>query len=185
MVNKKKIIIIVLVSIILLVTIYKTIAKYQSFTQSSADIDVAFFVTKTEFQSMNLHLDEIEPKSKPYVYKFTIANRDQNKRAETKQEYDLTIKTTTNLPLIYELYMNEEYTDLGAKSIIKENKVEQDEYGTYFRTITTDTQEFGFEKDEINTYSLIVYFPEEYKSIEYQDIIEGIEICVNSKQIIE
>ena len=44
---------------------------------------------------------------------------------------------------------------------------------------------FGFTEDETNSYKLLIYFPENYKNIKYQDVIEGIEVQVNSSQIIE
>ena len=42
-----------------------------------------------------------------------------------------------------------------------------------------------FDKDEENIYHLVVTFPKEYDSFEYQDIIEGVTICIESKQIID
>lgn len=181
--NLKKLIIII-ICIIIIISIYKTFSKYQSNSTGEGDIDVAFYIVKEGFQNMSLSLNAIEPRQEPYVYTFTIANTDGTNRTETDLEYDLEIKTTTNLPLTYELYMNENYNSSGATNIIRRNTVITDEYGTYFRTITTDTENFGYQIDQINTYNLVVYFPEIYKSINYQNIIEGITINVNSKQIL-
>ena len=80
------------------------------------------------------------------------------------------------------LYQN--YNDDNATSIKKTDEIIQDEDGTYFRIITTETESFSFREDETNIYQLVVHFPQEYNTINYQDIIEGIEITVNSKQII-
>lgn len=113
--------------------------------------------------------------------------------AEIDLTYDLTIRTTTNLPLTYSLYMNQEYTDAGATSIIRSNNVAQDEDGTYFRTITTDTQDLLYRTPKTNSYQLVVKFPlsytdpntnttTSYKVEKYQDIIEAIEIKVESRQ---
>ena len=43
----------------------------------------------------------------------------------------------------------------------------------------------GLDKNEENIYHLVVNFPKEYDSFEYQDIIEGITISIESKQIID
>ena len=44
---------------------------------------------------------------------------------------------------------------------------------------------FGHTENETNIYNLVIEFPLEYKqTIEYQDVIEGIEITVNSRQMI-
>ena len=95
-------------------------------------------------------------------------------------EYFIKITTTTNLPLIYNLYQNDEETN-----IIDTEAIIQDEYGTYFKEITTSSTRFSHQKDEINTYKLIVKFPEEYNTPEYQNIVEAINITIDSKQVIE
>ena len=99
-------------------------------------------------------------------------------------EYDLTIRTTTNLPIEYELYKNEQYTNDAAQSIIKSDDIVQDDDNTYFRVITTETETFSYNEAKKNIYQLVVRFPAKYNTINYQDIIEAIEITVDSKQII-
>ena len=86
------------------------------------------------------NLAELLPQDDAYVYTFSIGNEAGDERAEVDLEYELTLRTTTNLPLSYELYMNQDYTDEGATSIITENVVDYDEQGTYFRTIKTEKQ---------------------------------------------
>ncbi len=98
-------------------------------------------------------------------------------------QYDLVIRTTTNLPLEYELYLNSVYTDANAENAIIDSQVIQDTDGTYFNKFTTDTKYFSHSYNETNTYQLVVYFPETYVDEMYQDIVDSIEITVNSKQI--
>ena len=99
-------------------------------------------------------------------------------------EYDLTIRTTTNLPLTYELYKNQDYKDTGAVDIIKTNNIEKDEYDTYFRIMTTETEVMKYKEPKTNVYQLVVHFPENYNTTNYQNIIEALEINVNSHQLI-
>ena len=99
-------------------------------------------------------------------------------------EYDLKIRTTTNLPLEYRLYSNQNYNDTDALNIITSDEITQDEDGTYFRIIKTNTESFSYKEKKENIYQLVVYFPQKYNTINYQDIIEGIEISVDSKQVI-
>lgn len=99
-------------------------------------------------------------------------------------EYDLTIRTTTNLPIEYELYKNDQYTNATAQNIIKSDDIVQDDDSTYFRVLTTETETFSYNEAKKNIYQLVVRFPEKYNTINYQDIIEAIEITVDSKQII-
>ena len=179
-----KLLILVFVLILLSKMISFTYSKYESRANTKPNIIVAFYVLNKDYQSMNLNLDELFPREEPYIYTFSISNTKGQKRCQTDLEYELSIKTTTNLPITYELYKNQNYNDDNATSIKKTDEIIQDEDGTYFRIITTETESFSFREDETNIYQLVVHFPQEYNTINYQDIIEGIEITVNSKQII-
>lgn len=179
----KKSIIAFFLLMIAIILINITISKYESEANSDVEIDVAFYLLKEDFKTMSVALPEIIPRAEPYVYVFSIGNNDKNSRTETAIEYDLELITTTNLPLRYELYLNKNYNENGAVNIINQNNIEQDEDNTYFRHITTTTRTFGYKQDETNIYYLVVYFPEEYNSIDYQNIIESIQIKINSRQL--
>lgn len=191
MVNKKrikliiKLLILVLILILLSKLISLTMARYESIAKSNAKVDVAFYVLKKDFKTMTMHLQDIFPNDTPYTYSFSISNADGTNSAETDLDYDLSIRTTTNLPTTYELYMNQTYTDANATNIIKTNEIKQDADGTYFRYITTDTIRLLYTNVTTNLYQLVVRFPAQYNTTDYQDIIEAIEISVSSKQVIE
>lgn len=175
-------VVILLVSIFLIPT---TFSKYVSQTSSNAKAKVAFYLLKTDYQTNVVLLDEIAPRNDPYTYIFTVSNFDGSKRAETNMQYDLVIRTTTNLPLKYELYLNSLYTDANAENAITNEEVIQDDDGTYFNRFTADTKYFNHSYSETNTYQLVVYFPETYVDNKYQDIVDSIEITVDSKQVME
>ena len=168
-----KLLILVFVLILLIKMISFTYSKYESRANTKPNIIVAFYVLNKDYQSMNLNLDELFPREEPYIYTFSISNTKGQKRCQTDLEYELSIKTTTNLPITYELYKNQNYNDDNATSIKKTDEIIQDEDGTYFRIITTETESFSFREDETNIYQLVVHFPQEYNTI-----------TVNSKQII-
>lgn len=158
-------------------------AKYESISNSKANVDVAFYLLKDDYKTMTTSLDSLLPQDNAYVYSFSIGNEDGTQKAEVDLEYELAIRTTTNLPLKYELYMNQEYEEPGATNIIKENNIILDEQGTYFRNIKTDKINLSYKEATTNLYQLVVYFPKEYNTEEYQDIIELIEITVDAHQI--
>ncbi|MDO5555535.1 MAG: hypothetical protein Q4G09_02455 [Clostridia bacterium] len=185
LINKLKYIIILICLILSIFFLYKTFSKYESTSTSRGNIEVAFYILNEDYQSMNLSLPEFTPRNEPYVCTFSVANNKDGRRTDTRLEYDLSIRTTTNLPLTYELYLNENYNSNNATNIITSNLVEQDSDGTYFRNISTETKSFGFQTNETNTYNLVIYFPIQYRLIQYQDIIESIEVIVTSKQIVE
>ncbi len=83
---------------------------------------------------------------------------------------------------------NEKYNDNNSSNIITGDVIARDgdaEDATYFRTLSTEKEKFGFKKDEKNDYQLVISFPKEYDSFEYQGIVEGIKIVIESKQVID
>ncbi len=189
-INKEKLKYIVLLSVLTVFLIMFTLltpttkSKYATETNSNAQTQIAFYLLHEDYLTSNILLDEIAPRNEPYTYNFKIANNRDIKITETDLQYDLSIRTTTNLPLTYELYLNEVYTDNNAQNIITDENVVQDDDGTYFNIFSTDTEYFGHITKETNEYQLVVYFPSINIDEIYQDIIESIEITVDSKQII-
>ena len=181
--NKKilyvKLIILILCFLIVLRIFVLVWSKYESEATSNANVDIAFYLFNEDFKQMTLNLDKIFPKEEEYIYTFSIGNEEQGKTAEIDMEYDLKIRTTTNLPLTYELYING-----NTENIIKTNEIVQDEDGTYFREITTNTENLYYQEPKTNIYNLVVKFPESYNTKEYQDIIEMLEITIDSRQMV-
>ena len=175
----KKIILIFILLVLLIVGIKSTIARYSSSGQSSANVDVAFYLIKEQELSQTIALSEMMPSDDVYTYTFSVANNDGTDRTETALKYTIAIRMTTNLPLTYELYMND-----GSENLFEGYSTETDADGTYFKTITSSEETFGFVANEQNTYKLQVKFPKEYNSVEYQGIIEALEIKINSQQIV-
>ena len=61
----------------------------------------------------------------------------------------------------------------------------KDEYGTFFRMLSTDKEVFTHTEDQTNIYTLVIKFPKQYNKTEYQDIIEAISIEIASRQLIQ
>ncbi len=182
--NKLTLVVIILALILTLIPI--AYSRLSSKTDSDSKIETALYILNTDYYEKEIKLDELVPSVTPYVYDFKVANNNGKDRLETKLEYTLKIVTTTNLPLSYKLYMNEDYNKETSTNIITKDKIEKSsDEGAYFRTLETEKQTFSFEKDEENIYHLVVTFPQEYDSFEYQDIIEGVTIYIESKQIID
>lgn len=182
--NKAKILVVIVSMLIIIKIIDYTFSIFETNSNSSADLQMAYYILNEDYQSMNINLGTLLPREEPYIYTFSIANNNGTKRLETSMMYNLKIRTTTNLPLKFELYLNENYNESGSQNIIESTLTEQDEHNTYFTTFTTPTSYFGHENNEQNIYTLVVYFPSMYNSINYQDVIENIEIIIESKQIV-
>lgn len=181
--NRLTIAIIILAILLFIVPI--TYSRFQSTRTPNAEIDTAFYIIDSNYETKSVHLDDLVPSATPYTYNFTVANNNGTDRAETDIEYTIEITSTTNLPLNYALYLNQEYTDEDSTNIIINDTTQPDEYGTYFKKMVTESKKFSHLKDESNSYQMTVVFPKEYEDFEYQGIIEGIIITVKSKQVIE
>ena len=179
--TKLVILIICLLIVVRLFTL--VLSRYENISNTITKVDVAFYLLNEDYKTMTTNLSSIYPKDGVYVYTFSIGNEEGTKRAETDLTYDLKIRTTTNLPLTYELYKNQKYTDTGAKNIVKEDITKIDEHGTYFKTMTTNQEYLKYEKGTTNTYQLVVNFPKIYNEESYQDILEMIEITIDAKQV--
>ena len=164
----------------------KVFSRYQSTANSNTSIDVAFYIINTSYQSQNVVLSKMEPSSDPYLVNFTVANNDGTNRLGVDATYDLKIVTTTNLPLEYKLFRNQTYDTPGAVNIISSSTtVAADEDGTYFKTMVAPSENFSYTTDQQYSYQLVIYFPTTYMSYNYQDIVESIEIVVDSRQILD
>ena len=178
-----KLIILVLCLLIIARIFVLVLSKYESIANSYANVEIAFYLLKEDYKTMTINLAELLPQNNAYVFDFSIGNQDGIEMAEVDLEYELSLRTTTNLPLTFELYMNENYTDVGATNIIKENNIAADEHGTYFRTMATEKKYLSYKEGVTNLYQLVVYFPKNYNQEIYQNIIELLEINVNAQQV--
>ena len=136
------------------------------------------------FQKNDINIPDLIPSTKPYIYNFTISNSDGEKTSEVDLQYDLYIKTTTNLPLNYSLYLNEDYTDSNSTNIFETEEIVTDEYGTYYRKVSIPTRNLYYKQPVTDKYTLVIEFPIIYNNSLYENCIESIELIVDSKQII-
>ena len=165
----------------------------RTFSSLVADADVkinvanAVYILEEGMFDFYIDLEGIVPSEDPYVYSFTVANYNDKKRSDVDIDYQLSLLATTNLPLKYELYRNELYTDDGAVDIIRSNDIVSDLNGAWYRELSVgDTYRFTYDTDMMDTYYLIIYYPKSYSSnIEYQGVAENIEVRLQSKQVIE
>ncbi len=173
-----------IILLFLLVALPISYSRYETNATSNTNAPVAYYVLNAGYQYVDVKIPNLLPSNDPYIYNFTISNYKGTKRTDTLLEYDLMIKTTTNLQLTYELYLNEDYLDPSSTNIINSNSVVQDSHGTYFKEMTTNKEDFSFLVNETNNYTLLIYFPMTYSNYIYQDIIESIFIIIDSKQVL-
>ena len=187
--EKKRLLIVVLGLFLLIILAIKLFqiayASYESEAKLNANINKALYILEEGGMDFNIDLNKIEPSDKPYVYKFSISNYKGNKHSQVDIEYKIDFKTTTNLPLTYELYRNENYDAAGATDLFDEAKVTQDVDGAWYNTLEgKEKYVLPYTEDKTDIYTLVVHFPKEYKTnTEYADSIENIEVAIISNQV--
>mgnify|MGYP004609592125 CR=1 FL=1 len=175
-----KLVILILCFLVFVRIVVLVLSKYESQAKATANVDIAFYLLNEDYKSMSLNLASIFPQKNAYTYTFSVGNIKDDKTAEIDLVYDLTIRTTTNLPLTFELY---KIVDTGNINAVKTNDIETDEDGTYFRKITTEEENLYYKEPKTNLYQIVFYFPENYNTTNYQNIMELLEINVNSHQV--
>ena len=166
--------------------IRNTLARYETTATSDEDIDVAFWVIGESYNTQRMLIKNIYPSDTSFDYTFTVSNFEVNendnsikKRAETDLEYELSLTTTTNLPLEYAIQKN------GASCSTNETLI-TDSDGTYYKNMKLAKVRLNQDADRTDTYVLKVTFPKSnYKNLDYADLLEYIKIDMNAKQIIE
>lgn len=183
---KRRINIILLFTVLLLLLCVfpLTSSRYESSMTSSGKSDVAIYLLKTTYSNTEIKLPELIPSTVPYVYNFTVSNNNGVDRTETSLEYDLYIRTTTNLPLEFKLYLNEDYNNSSATDLFATSEIITDDDGMYFKKLSIPKRYFGYTQNETDDYTLLIFFPYEYSEHSYQDMIESIELIIDARQII-
>ncbi len=177
-----KITLLVIILLVLLYTIPLTFSRFE--TKKSGDIIIphAIYLLEDTVISETVSLPEIIPSNNQYIYYFTVNNFNEERRTETNLKYDLSIRTTTNIPITYDLFKGTSVDN--NTSIITSNNVLRDDDGTFFRIIKTNTEYFNFNVNQTNNYALLITFPEGYNDSVYQDLFEMIEINIESNQVL-
>ncbi len=178
--------ILIITFIILISIIPITISRYDSTAIGRTSTNIAFYLLKPNYVTNNVKLTTLTPSNNPYVYTFSVSNYDSNDTSEVDLEYTLQVVTTTNLPLTYKLYLNEDYTSASSTNLVTNNNttVTQDDDGTYFKHITLSKESLYYSTPTINNYTLLIYYTTASADAKYQNTIESIRIIIDSNQIV-
>lgn len=160
-------------------------ARYETSTKINANIQKALYIFGTDQQSFNLEPDGIVPSSSPYVYKFSISNFNDEHDTDVDISYDLSIRTTTNLPITIKLYRNELYDSSGTTNLFSGATNLQDSDGAWYKLYKCpDNYEMYYKNKTTDVYTMVINFPQEYsKDLTYENDIESIEVNIKSRQM--
>ena len=160
-----------------------TLSRYESKVVSSNSLTTAIYLLNDSYQNIQVKLPDVIPSNNQYSYTFSISNYNDLKHSDTNLKYRIHIRTTTNMPISYNLFNSLDAT--SSESIVITNEINPDSDGTFFRHIYTDYKEFLYTNDEIEYYTLLFTFDEEYKDYIYNGLVDYIEINIESSQILK
>lgn len=163
-----------------------TNASYKASTNLAIKPDFAAFIFQEEMFEFNMKTTGIKPQDEEYVYSFTVSNYNNVKKCDVDLTYTINISTTTNLPLEYKLYKDEDYTLATSTNLLTNKKTIQDEDNSWYNEYTIDkSYDMYYSVDTKHVYYLVVKFNKEYgKFVEYADLIDNIRINIVAKQMV-
>lgn len=210
-IHKSIIIILIILLILIAITfIRRAFSRYESDAQSSADVNLAFFVVNESFVSEEFSVGEIEPlptdatDKEQYIkqVEFTVQNYKDTLSTDVPLKYDIRLFATTNLPLKYELYQYGDDGVIKTDPCVVSNELIYDEYGTCYREIKATSSnangnDFFFDfvvgdlGKEIDKFLLKIWLPDHTtddlaseENYIFADLVEYVKLEINAKQII-
>lgn len=185
MIDKKRLLLfnrltlLVILIFIILISIRISFSSYESVSKSNVVSDIAFYLLDVGTQSEELKLDSIAPDDKDYIYNIVVQNYKDDLISEVDLEYSLDVITTTNIPIDYKIQLKNDPTN-----IISTKETFQDDDLMYFNKYSTGSYQFFKDKKMIKEYQIIVNFPKKYNDEVYQDLIDSVQVVINSKQLV-
>lgn len=178
--------IVIILLLILVVLIRSSHASYESSIEVTFGSETALFIYGIGTLTFNMDTDGIIPSDTAYVYPFTVSNFNANeRRADVDIDYSMRIRTTTNLPLTYEVIYDEDYTEDSTNLLTNEQLI-QDAQGTWYKKYdVTGTYRMLWNENHTDNFKIVVHYDASYAtSTEYAGSLENIEIIIDAVQVI-
>ena len=156
-----------------------TFSRYVANGSSEAKVKIAFSLLRVDDLHHTIKLEEILPNDQYQEYPFAVRNYDENgNRIDVNMKYTVTLRTTTNIPISYELYDGEGHL------ISTTNELVTDDYGTIFNTSKTNTYNVTYSANSSNVFVLKYKLSSAYHGEEYAELADLIEIIVDAEQVV-
>ena len=175
---KKKIMIII---VCLFILICGTGITYSLFTSSSnliANQKIAQFIfDATRTDSIELPITNLNPGDEPVKYTFQVTNNLEQKKSEVTINYQIIVKTYHFMPLDIKLFKE----GVEEAILICDDDFSRDE-ATNQLICNSDIQKMVHSDEVTDKYTLELKFPEKYNSEVYSNLVDYIDIDINSWQ---
>lgn len=175
---KKKLMIFVSLFVIMAFGTGITYSVFTSDAFGNVNQKIAKFIFNAEeVDELHLSLTDLYP-GVTKEYQFSVSNNSSGKLTNVTLNYNMTIKTYHFMPTEIKLYRVEGENETLVISCDETfNRNEENEL-----LCNTEVVEMSFKKEELHNYKLEVVFPSSYNSEEYTDLVDYIDIEINSWQ---
>lgn len=167
--------------LVMLITFFSGITYsffHSNATMNSSNQEIAGFVFETKnLDQIDLNLNGLIP-GENREYLFLVTNKNKENISDVNIEYQLSIKTYHFIPLTIELYqIKEEKEILVGKCDETDGRNEENELVCSMPISTLINSE-----EQIDDYKLKISFPIEYNDISYSNLVDYINIEIESWQ---
>lgn len=173
---KVKMMIILSIIVLLLFTSGITYSIFKSDVNATANQKIAKFVFDAqELDSLELSLSNIYP-GDVKEYNFSVTNSNESKVSNVTLNYQIIIKTYHFMPITIELYKGEDTVPIMTCDETYTRNSENE------LVCNSDTQEMTYNNNYLDDYQIKVTFPSDYNSENYKNLVDFIEVEINSWQ---
>ena len=176
---KKKIYLVII--LIMLITFFSGITYsffHSSASMNSSNQEIAGFIFEaTDLDQIDLNLNGLIPgESREYL--FSVTNKSDENVSDVNIEYQLSIKTYHFIPLTIDLYqIKDEKETLVGSCDEKSERNSENELVCAMPISTLINSE-----EQIDDYKLKISFPSKYNDISYSNLVDYINIEIESWQ---
>lgn len=178
---KRKITIIIFILVTLLFGTGITYSIFTSDAKTNTNQKIATFIFNSQkSDSIEIPLIDIYP-SITKEYGFSVTNNTNVETSNVTINYQMIIKTYHFMPLNIKLYkVKDEKEELVMTCDETYSRNEENEL-----VCNSPVQEMEFDQKKQDDYKIVVEFPSNYSEEEYTDLVDYIDLEINSWQKIE
>ncbi len=170
---------ILLILLTLVVFVFGAGVTYSAFTTDTSLIIEDQKIAKFIFEAKETEKLELTPSLLPgdtEEYEFSVTNANEQESSNVTMNYQIILKTFHFMPLTLELYKK------GTEEVIMscDERYSRNDQGELL--CNSEVLEMKHDAKNLDEYQLKVTFPAEYNGMEYEDLVDFIDIEIKSWQ---
>ena len=176
---KHRIVIIVILLCLIPFCFKITYSLFTSSTSLIANSGIAEFIFNAKRTNhIELEFDNLKS-GEEREYEFQVSNTKDNNVTNVTTEYKITLKTFHFMPLLIELYKNDELVMTCDEDYSRNRNTDN------ALVCNSDIWQLEHDTTKTDNFKIKISFPKEYNSLEYTELVDYIDIDISSWQKIK